>query len=149
MTLQQTEPTVFQYVKAEPKRNKGMQMMCKSDIIISAVQVVKKGGETNLHSHNLLDGVWFVLKGRAIFYTTDNEIIADLGPHEGILVPRGYPYWFERGDGPDDLEIFQVEASARPVVDVTEYMNDRVDHVPRIVAVSETEVMKEWEEMNR
>jgi mannose-6-phosphate isomerase-like protein (cupin superfamily) len=131
MTTTQPQATVFSYTKQEPKQGKGMQMLCRSDIVIGAVQVVKQGGETNLHSHKLLDGVWFVLKGRARFYTMDDELVADLGQHEGILVPRGYPYWFERGDGPDDLEILQVEASARPLRSLDEVRQDRVDLAPR------------------
>jgi len=144
----QTEATVFSYLKEEPKRSKGFQLMCRSDIIISAVQVVKEGGETNLHSHSLLDGVWFVLKGRARFYTVDNELVADLGPHEGILVPRGYPYWFERGDGPDDLEILQVEASAKPLQSMEEIMADRTDYAPRRSPEIDKQVLEEWNESN-
>lgn len=140
----QPQHTIFSYVKQEPKRNKGMQLMCRSDIIVSAVQVVKKGGETNLHSHKLLDGVWFVLKGRALFYTVDDELVADLGPHEGILVPRGYPYWFERGEGPDDLEILQVEASAKPVHTFEEYLEDRVDYTPRKAQMADADVAAEF-----
>jgi mannose-6-phosphate isomerase-like protein (cupin superfamily) len=138
------QATVFSYAKEEPKRNKGVQFLCRSDIIVSAVQVVKQGGETNLHSHRLLDGVWFVLKGRARFYTVDNELVADLGPHEGILVPRGYPYWFERGEGPDDLEILQVEASAKPLHSVQEIIDDRIDYAPRNASLSIEDASAEW-----
>jgi mannose-6-phosphate isomerase-like protein (cupin superfamily) len=144
MTTTKPEATVFSYTKQEPKKNKGMQLMCRSDIIVGAVQVVKKGGETNLHSHKLLDGVWFVLKGRARFYTMDDQLVADLGPHEGILVPRGYPYWFERGEGPDDLEILQVEASAKSVSSFEEYLEDRVDYTPRKKQVPDQDVAGEW-----
>jgi len=139
------EATVFKYVKEEPKRSKGMQLLCRTDRVVAAVQVVKAGGETNLHSHSLLDGVWFVLKGRAKFYTMDDELVADLGPYEGILVPRDYPYWFERGDGPDDLEILQVEASSKPVATMEEFIQDRTDYTPRKSAVSDAEVTETWE----
>jgi mannose-6-phosphate isomerase-like protein (cupin superfamily) len=143
MTTTEPKNTVFGYMKQEPKRNKGMQLLCRSDIIIGAVQVVKVGGETNLHAHKLLDGFWFVLKGRAKFYTVDNELVADLGPHEGILVPRGYPYWFERGDGPDDLEILQVEASAKPIGSIEEFVEDRVDYEPRKRQMGDVDVVGE------
>jgi mannose-6-phosphate isomerase-like protein (cupin superfamily) len=137
------QATVFSYVKQEPKRNKGMQILARSDIVVSAVQVVKKGGETNLHAHRLLDGVWFVLKGRAKFYTEDNELVADLGPLEGILVPRGYPYWFERGEGSDDLEILQVEASAKSIPTFEEYLEDRIDYTPRKAQMADADVASE------
>jgi mannose-6-phosphate isomerase-like protein (cupin superfamily) len=136
----------FQYIPKDPgERPKGMQMLCRTDILFGAVQHVKSGGETNLHTHNLLDGFWFVLKGRAKFYTTNDEVIADLGPYEGVLLPRGFPYWFERGDGPEDLEILQVEASARSLKTVEEVLADRVDLAPREIKFSDEEVVRDWE----
>lgn len=123
------EPTVYSYSKPElGERKKRVNILARTDIAVCGVQVVREGGENNLHSHTNLDGFWTVLAGRARFYTTDDVLIADLGPMEGVLIPRGYPYWFE-SSGENDLEIFQVEASARRLgEDVNE---DRVDHAPR------------------
>jgi mannose-6-phosphate isomerase-like protein (cupin superfamily) len=129
--------TVFTYVKEEPKRSKGFQLLARSDLMLCAVQVVRAGGETNLHSHDRLDGIWFVLRGRARFTTTDGQLLAELGPHEGVLIPREFPYAFERV-GEEDLEILQVEASTKLVGDLTEFADGgRVDYEPRKAIVGE------------
>ncbi|WP_116996530.1 cupin domain-containing protein [Desertimonas flava] len=123
-----TEPTVFSYERPDlGGRAKRLVVLGRTDISIGAVQLVDRGGENNLHSHSHLDGYWFVLEGRVRFYTTGDEVIADLGRYEGVLIPRGYPYWFESsGDVP--LELLQFEASALgPGADITK---DRVDHEP-------------------
>jgi len=79
-----------------------------SDIIRGRVQVVRKGGENNLHSHEGMDGFWLVLNGRVCFYGPGDEVIGEFGPHEGILIPRGEAYWFESADESQDLELLQM-----------------------------------------
>ncbi len=73
------------------------------------VQVIRDGGANNLHWHAGVDTVWMVLKGRVRFYGPDNEVIADLGVHEGMITPRGNQYWFESA-GADELELLQIAA---------------------------------------
>jgi mannose-6-phosphate isomerase-like protein (cupin superfamily) len=102
----------FQVVQYQPRTTemlKEVVRLGKTDILFSAVQIIGEGGENNLHSHNAMDGLWFVLEGRARFYTTNNEVVAELGKYEGIVVPRETPYWFERIGG-EQLQILQVEA---------------------------------------
>ena len=48
-----------------------------------------------------------VLGGRVRFYGVDDVVLAELGPHEGIFLPGGSRYWFEKV-GDDDLEILQM-----------------------------------------
>jgi len=79
-----------------------------SDIIRGRVQVVRKGGENNLHSHEGMDGFWLVLSGRVRFYGPGDEVIGEFGRHEGILIPRGEAYWFESADESQDLELLQM-----------------------------------------
>ena len=68
--------------------------------------------------------------GRVRFYTTGDEVLGEFGRHEGVLLPHGYPYWFEAvGDEP--LELLQVEASSRPMPTAEEIKADRVDHAPK------------------
>ena len=81
-----------------------------------------------MHSHPNMDGLWFVLSGRAKFYTTGDELIAELGSLESVLIPRDYPYWFE-SDGDEILEILQVEAFTTPGEDI-----QYTDHAPEIKA---------------
>ena len=97
MSAQQTQQTVFKYSTPEAGKAKTIVRLCRSDIMYASVHVLTHGGETNLHAHLAQDGFWMVLKGRARFYGEGNVLIADLGPNEGILVPRGFQYWFESG----------------------------------------------------
>jgi len=124
------EATVVRYVTPEfGNRNKRVTVLQRTERIVCAIQAVRKGGENNLHHHKYLDGFWFVLSGAARFYTTDDEVIAELGPREGISVPHLYPYWFEStGDVP--LEIMQIEVPALGE-SVPDLLDDRVDLVPR------------------
>jgi mannose-6-phosphate isomerase-like protein (cupin superfamily) len=124
-----TDATTFTYVRPELSRPKQMAALCRSDLMFSQVQIITEGGETNLHSHRYLDGFWFVLSGNARFYTTDDAVLAELGPHQGILIPRGLPYWF-RSYGTEPLEILQVESSAKLVASVAEFGDGRIDHRP-------------------
>jgi mannose-6-phosphate isomerase-like protein (cupin superfamily) len=106
------------------RNGKGMTLLARSDIMVAAVQTISKGGENNLHSHSAMDGLWFVLKGRARFYTTGDELIGEVGPNESVFIPRDYPYWFE-ACGDEVLEILQVEAIDKTIA------NRRTDHMPK------------------
>jgi mannose-6-phosphate isomerase-like protein (cupin superfamily) len=106
---------------------KAVKMLARTDRAFFAVQVVREGGENNLHSHAHVDGFWFVLSGRARFYTTGDELLGELGPLEGVLIPREFPYWFE-SCGEDELEILQFEASD---IAFGQPNSDRVDHAPQ------------------
>jgi mannose-6-phosphate isomerase-like protein (cupin superfamily) len=105
-------------------------VLARTDRMLAAVQVVTKGGETNLHAHRHLDGLWFVLKGRARFYSDETTVAAELGAHEGVLVPRGAKYWFESA-GSEPLEILQVESSDIALHTEEELARDRVDYAER------------------
>jgi mannose-6-phosphate isomerase-like protein (cupin superfamily) len=120
----------FSYETPEFEQTKASRSLGKTDIAFMKVQIFKEGGEVSLHSHTYSDGFWTVLSGRARFYTTDDQLVAELGPMEGIVVPRGFPYWFEKvGDEP--LEILQFEASTRPVRTREDFIDGRVDLTPR------------------
>lgn len=96
--------------------------LCRTDILRGSVQIVGEEGANNLHSHKGEDGFWFVLAGRARFYTAGDEVIGEFGRHEGVLTPRDFPYWFE-SVGEDSLEILRVGAH-----DKTIETPGRVDH---------------------
>ena len=70
-----------------------------------------------------------ILKGRARFYGDGNTVLGDFGPYEGILVPRGFKYWFE-SSGDEDLEILQVEAFDIALPDDKTLHADRMNHEP-------------------
>ena len=59
------------------------------------VQVVKGGGENNLHTHPAEDAFWYVINGAVRFYGEGDKVIGVYNTGEGILIPRGFKYWFE------------------------------------------------------
>lgn len=118
-------PQKFAYGKpAGQTSGKGIVSLCQTDIIRGAVQVVREGGDNNLHSHTGMDGFWMVLSGRVRFYGPGDEVLGEFGRHEGIVMPRGAQYWFE-SCGDEELELLQVVAFDRDV------KNERVDVNPQ------------------
>lgn len=82
--------------------------LCKTDRVVSEVQVFDKGVRNRLHSHPVEDGVWVVLKGKATFYGDGDAVLGELGPFQGMLIPAGTKYWFE-GSSDEPLEILRVD----------------------------------------
>jgi mannose-6-phosphate isomerase-like protein (cupin superfamily) len=107
------EPQVFRYEAVDTELHKKVVTLGQTDLMHAMVQIVKDGGETNLHSHPGNDGFWFVLSGRARFYGEHDTLIGEFGQHEGVLIPRGCKYWFESAS-PERLEIMRVGAAAAP-----------------------------------
>ena len=119
----------FKYTRPEFERSKRIIWLGKTDRLFATMQIIKQGGETNLHSHAHLDGFWFVLSGRGRFYSDETTLACELGPREGVLVPRGVKYWFESvGDEP--LELVQVECSDVAMKTQDQLMSDRTDFTP-------------------
>lgn len=124
MTTAVKQPQVFkyEYPKEEITAKKVIPLV-RSDILGAGMQIVVDGGETNLHAHSGNDGFWLVIEGRARFYGEGDELIADVGKLEGVLIPRGFLYWFESsGDVP--LQILRVGATAQ------NEKNERVNATP-------------------
>jgi len=126
------EPAPFTYDCPTFDNGKQAVMLARSDRLIASVQVLKEGGENNLHSHPHQDGFWMVLKGCARFYGENDVLIAELGAHQGILIPRNTRYWFEMS-GSEPLELLQVEAFTKPLRAAREIAEDRVDYAPRVI----------------
>jgi mannose-6-phosphate isomerase-like protein (cupin superfamily) len=119
-------PTAFSYRKPAGDIAKQVVALGRTDRILANVQVLREGGENNLHSHPHLDGFWMVLKGRVKFYGDGDVVLGEFGPHEGIVIPRGSRYWFE-STSDEPLEILQVEAFEKPFNDLRSLMKDRVN----------------------
>ena len=98
--------------------------VCNSDLMKVQVQVVKNGGENNLHTHTGEDAFWYVVSGAVRFYGEGDKVIGEYQKGEGILVPRGFKYWFESASN-DTLEILRVTAKDQSVD------NKRVDLSPQ------------------
>jgi mannose-6-phosphate isomerase-like protein (cupin superfamily) len=103
----------FQTFEVRPqllKEGKTSTRLVHTDHLNSGVQVVAKGGETNLHAHSSQDEIWFVLSGEATFYTEGDRVVAKLGKHDGLLIPHNAPYWFE-SSSEENLVIMRFGAS--------------------------------------
>jgi mannose-6-phosphate isomerase-like protein (cupin superfamily) len=121
-----TRMKTFRYATPENlKRDRALVPLVKTQSLLSMVQVFRGGGgEQEMHLHTAMDGFWFVLAGRARFYGEGDELVADLGPHEGILVPAGAKYWFEAGEC-EQLELLQVEAVDHRTKNEVIYFSER------------------------
>ncbi len=98
----------FRYEKpADSGAVKQFASLVRGDLVRLSVQIVKEGGENNLHYHTGGDNCWLVLKGGARFYGVGDKLLGEFGPNEGILLPGGARYWFEK-TGDEDLEILQI-----------------------------------------
>jgi mannose-6-phosphate isomerase-like protein (cupin superfamily) len=117
------EAQLFKYEKPEFDGVKKSLMVCNSDLMRVHLQVVKTGGENNLHTHTGEDAFWLVLGGAVRFYGDGDTVIAELQKHDGILIPRGFKYWFESASD-DPLEIVRVAARDQNVE------NKRVNEAP-------------------
>lgn len=117
------QPQIFKYAKPDIQRGKQVVPMCRTDRLRAHVQVVKEGGENNLHAHSGNDGFWMVLGGRVRFYGEGDTSLAELGVNEGILIPHGFKYWFE-SVGEEPLEILHLAVSVPAVND------ERVNYTP-------------------
>jgi mannose-6-phosphate isomerase-like protein (cupin superfamily) len=114
----------FRHKTPEFEGVKKTWQVCNSDLMKVQVQVVKSGGENNLHTHTGEDAFWYVVSGAVKFYGEGDKVIGEYQKGEGILVPRGFKYWFESASS-DALEILRVTAKDQNID------NKRVDLSPQ------------------
>ncbi|HEY3304930.1 MAG TPA: cupin domain-containing protein [Candidatus Binatia bacterium] len=105
----ETEAKPFKYQRPEFEGVKKSMLVCSSDLMRVHVQVVKSGGENNLHTHPGEDAFWYVLNGAVRFYGEGDKVIGVYNKGEGILIPRGFKYWFESASD-EPLEVLRVGA---------------------------------------
>jgi mannose-6-phosphate isomerase-like protein (cupin superfamily) len=121
--------TPFRYAKPEFEGAKRLIKLARTDHLIGIMQVLKKGGEVNLHSHHHVDGFWMVISGSVRFYGDGGECLGDFGPMQGLVVPRDAQYAFENISG-EDAELLQLEAFDKAIPDDETLIADKVDHEP-------------------
>jgi mannose-6-phosphate isomerase-like protein (cupin superfamily) len=97
----------FQYERPESDDVKTIAWLLKDPQVTVAVQIVKNGGENNLHYHTNASQVYFVLAGGVRFNGVADSVISELGPQQGIFIPAGARYWFEK-TGSEDLQMLQI-----------------------------------------
>ena len=124
-----TEMELIKYTQPEIEHGKKVTWIAQTNRLIATIQTIRDGGETNLHAHKSLDGIWWVLSGQARFYSDETTVFAELGPGEGVLIPKGVKYWFESA-GEEPLQLFQVECAYHDLMTAKDIFEDRVDYTP-------------------
>jgi mannose-6-phosphate isomerase-like protein (cupin superfamily) len=114
----------FRYQTPDFEGVKKTMQVCNSDLMKVQVQVVKNGGENNLHTHTGEDAFWYVISGAVKFYGEGDKLVGEYKKGEGLLVPRGYKYWFESAST-EPLEVLRVTAKDQNID------NKRVDLSPQ------------------
>ncbi|MGH7796360.1 MAG: cupin domain-containing protein [Candidatus Binatia bacterium] len=114
----------FRYQTPQFEGVKKTLQVCNSDLMKVQVQIVKDGGENNLHTHTGEDAFWYVISGAVKFYGEGDKLVGEYKKGEGILIPRGYKYWFESAAN-EPLEILRVTAKDQNAE------NKRVDLSPK------------------
>lgn len=99
----------FSYKKPEKYERKKISVnLGRSEAVRAMVQVIKEGGENNLHYHSKVDGMFTVLSGRVKFYGPGDEEIGEFSRMEGVIIPKDARYWFENtGDGEAEVLLVQ------------------------------------------
>lgn len=110
------QPKIFDCEKPEGNHAKTLQPLVSTDLLSADVQLVREGGANTLHYHTGQDGLFVVLDGRARFYGSEDTAIAELGEHEGIVIPHGTEYWFESA-GAEPLHLLHVAAISETTED--------------------------------
>jgi mannose-6-phosphate isomerase-like protein (cupin superfamily) len=103
---------VVRYETPVTTRSRHVVSFGRTDSMMVFMQILLDAGESSLHMHPNTDSFWWVVRGKAEFYTTDHELLAALGPEEGVMIPREYPYLFN-SVGEEPLEILQIESFLR------------------------------------
>lgn len=99
----------FSYKKPTEFTRKKMSMrLAQTDLVRASVQVIKEGGENNLHYHDKVDGMFTVLNGRVRFYGPENKVLGEFGKYEGLIIPKNARYWFE-SVGTEEAEVMLVQ----------------------------------------
>lgn len=73
----------------------------------ASIQILREGGENNLHYHPNMDLIYMVLKGKIRFYGPEDKVIGEYGPLQGVLLPENSRYWFE-SVGTEEAHLLQI-----------------------------------------
>ena len=86
------------------------QAVARSGMMTVLVHRWATGGEVELHTHPFQDAAWTVIQGHVTFYGEADNVMAKLGPHQGIFIPGGTYYWFEN-TGDEELVMTRVSTA--------------------------------------
>lgn len=103
------QPETFHCDRPTADHKKVIKSLCRTDLLEADVQLLREGGANKPHHHTGQDGFFMVLSGAARFYGPDDEILAELDERDGIVIPHGANYWFEKASD-EPAEILHVAA---------------------------------------
>jgi mannose-6-phosphate isomerase-like protein (cupin superfamily) len=86
-------PTTFSLKAQLLDQGRTDTVLAATDDLSVRLKVYASGGENGLHAHVGEDHVFVILQGSARFFGPDDEAV-DLGPHQGIMMPKGMLYRF-------------------------------------------------------
>jgi mannose-6-phosphate isomerase-like protein (cupin superfamily) len=87
------QPALFQVKGPLLAQGRTTTPLAATDDLTIQLKIYASGGENELHAHPHEDHSFIVLQGTVRFYDRDGEM-GNLGPNEGIMLPRGCFYWF-------------------------------------------------------
>jgi mannose-6-phosphate isomerase-like protein (cupin superfamily) len=87
-----------------------MDLLGLSPLMWAHSKVYSAGGENAQHSHDTEDHLFFVLQGRATFDFADGSAV-EVGPFEGVMLPRGTRYKFQAHEADGNLVLLRVGAA--------------------------------------
>jgi mannose-6-phosphate isomerase-like protein (cupin superfamily) len=126
-TAEKPAMRLIDYRKPTLSGPRGMSILALSDIMTVIVQTLAPGARQGLHAHEAYDGFYFVLGGRARFYSGAEDVFAEIGTGQGVFVPRGTPYAFEAVGG--EAQLLSIDAIDKRVADVFTSYEDGSDAV--------------------
>jgi mannose-6-phosphate isomerase-like protein (cupin superfamily) len=88
-----TQPSAFKVRAQLLDQGRTDTVLAASANLTLRLKVYASGGENALHAHENEDHFFIILQGTADFFDPDG-LLAALGPHEGIMLPKGQQYSF-------------------------------------------------------
>ena len=88
-----TKPSVFKVKGKLLDQGRTDTPLATTDELTIRLKIYASGGENELHAHPFEDHSFILLQGSAKFYGPEGETI-ELGPYEGIMLPKGSFYRF-------------------------------------------------------
>jgi mannose-6-phosphate isomerase-like protein (cupin superfamily) len=104
----------FSVPEGIPDNAKAHVKLAGTDSTRVSVQILRNGGENNLHYHPNVDLIYMVLKGCVRFYGPDDRVLGELGAFQGLLLPENARYWF-KSVGDEEAWLLQVAGYTKGV----------------------------------
>jgi mannose-6-phosphate isomerase-like protein (cupin superfamily) len=88
-----TKPSVFTLRAQLLDQGRTDTVLAAAEDLVIRLKIYASGGENELHTHTGEDHSFIILQGSARFFGPEGEEL-ELGPYEGIMLPKGAFYRF-------------------------------------------------------